>query len=211
MTLFATLLFSFFLHAEPLSHHKAKLESIDKRLRDQEIDLKELEAKKSSAREGLELDDILNDIAKIHMELLKIRKERTELKTHLRLEHPNDDLMYDARLHKDKERVKKHESNDPVDKRLDELIALMRKQYARYAPSKSSAESNHKTKLEPVSEVVETSKERYIKKAIPTQMKVRSLAPPKEEQGVPAVEKKEEHSESKAIAPHSESKEKSHH
>lgn len=190
-------LFCFLSLSEPLSHHKAHLERIDHRLRQQEADLKHLELNKSHAREGQELENILNDIAKIHMQLLQVKKERAELKRHLRNEHPNDDLMFDARLHKDKELSHKNESNDPVDKKLDELIVLMQSQYARFAKTskKIPEKLTHKDVSE--SETVESSKERYLNKAIQTQMKIKNQPSVSEKKETPphapSTEKPAEH------------------
>ena len=178
MMLLISLVIPIFVYAGPLAQHETQLESIDKRIRIEEETLKDLEINKTNAREGKELEEILNGIATIHMKLLKIRRERAELKRHLRNEHPDDDLIFDARLHKDNREKKNETSNDPVDKKLDDLLKLMQKQYARFVQQKKTVSPNSPVPppLEVESEV-ETNKERYLNKAIQTQMRVKNNGP----------------------------------
>lgn len=188
----------------PVEQHKKEIAAFDQQLQHKEHELRLLENKKINSRQGKEMEETLNEIAQMHRSLLEIRRERTQLKEHLRRQHANDDILYDPRLYKDKLPVSTKESTDPLDKKLDELQSLMQQQYARYslalkqsmetssAEEKAFQEKNrimtldqqisaHKNSQGPSpEESTPSQRERYMNKAISTELKVRKDFKPKE-------------------------------
>jgi hypothetical protein len=190
----------------PIESHQKEIAEIAQKTVKYERRIADLQKRKMQAREGEELEGVLNEIGDVHKELLALRRERGNLKQHLLEEHPESNLVYDANLHKTFNKQKSDVAN-PLDERLDQLLNLMQTQYAKYLPAKIKEDAAPAPvdvkKVEaprPVTQIPPATpdvKEKYLQDQIKTEMKVGVPAPPPEEKkkakfGKKAGEKAEE-------------------
>lgn len=161
--------------AEPMNAHKVKIQEYATKTIGYEKRILELQERKQKTAEGEALEEVLSEIADIHKELLTLRQKKNALKEHLRNEHPEEDMLTDLNLFREKAKPKPKKSSgmDPLDKKLDEVLNLMQKQYARTLGE--SMKYREEFELENAAkrpEAPEDKKEKYIREKVKTELKV---------------------------------------
>lgn len=163
-----------FLWAEPLGVHKKAIHDYNLKIAKYEGRLNQLKKRKYELREGEELDELLNEIAEIHRDILTIRKKRVELKKHLESAHAGSDLSFAISLHRRYEKKRSNGKKDPVDDKLDNLLTLVRSQYARYIsykPVLGAKQGDVKKKVEKSKKKAkEKTRKEYIQEHLKTEM-----------------------------------------
>lgn len=124
----------FFVSAEPMAVHKAQMQIHDQKILEHEVRLKELLRNKEIVKEGEHLEEILSEIADTHKELVNIKKKREDIRDHLRKTHSSEEAFSDLSFFKQtelKKDTKKQTTDVMLDRKLDELLALVQRQYVR--------------------------------------------------------------------------------
>jgi hypothetical protein len=166
--------------ADSLPQHKQQMQTIANQMVEFEVRLEELKEKKTKTPDGPELEEILSEITDIHKELVAIKQKREKIRTHVRKEHPQQDIFSDLSFYKQNEKSKgKDEKPDvQLEKKLDELLKLVQSQYVRtlsedFKISKEiQTEDDVRKKLkEKRAEVIKADKKKYIREGIDTTIK----------------------------------------
>jgi hypothetical protein len=177
----ALFLVFFLVHGEPMSVHKAEMQLNDKKIVEHEVRLKELLKNKELVKEGEHLEEILSEIADTHKELLNIKRKREDIREHLRKKHSTEDAYSNLSFFKQTEL--KNDSKKPtidlaLDKKLDELLSLVQRQYVRtlsedFKVSKElQTEEDVRKKLkEQRVKVNKANKKKYIREELETTIK----------------------------------------
>lgn len=162
--------------AEPMPAHKARVQELVRKTDEYEKRILELQERKKKATEGDELEEVLSEIADIHKELLLVRQKKNQLKEHLRNDHPEEDRLAEIGLFRQPLKAQgKKAANDPLEKKLDDVLALMQKQYARTLGDslKYRDEMDQASKEKADAGVVVDKKEKYLKEKVKTDLKVK--------------------------------------
>lgn len=166
--------------AETLQHHKKQMQMFTTKMTEFEVRLEELKEKKTKTPEGEQLEEVLSEIADIHKELLLIKKNREDVRVHVRQAHPQDEIFSDLSFYKQSEsKNKKDEKPDiEVDKKLDALLSLVQSQYVRTlsedfkVSQELQTESDVKKRLkEQRAEVHKADKKKYIREGVESTIK----------------------------------------
>lgn len=175
------LTFVLFLSAEPMQVHKTQMHTYDQKILEHEVRLKELLKNKEATKDGEHLEEILSEIADTHKELVNIKKKREDIREHLRKTHSTEEAFSDLSFFKQtelKKDDKKQTTDLALDKKLDELLTLVQRQYVRtlsedFKVSKElQTEDDVKKKLkEQRLKVNKANKKKYIREELETTIK----------------------------------------
>jgi hypothetical protein len=165
---------------ETLQQHKQQMQSVANQMVEYEVRLEELKEKKTKTPDGPELEEILSEIADIHKELVAMKQKREKIRTHVRKEHPQQDIFSDLSFYKQNEKSKeKDEKGDALlDKKLDELLKLVQSQYVRtlsedfkISQDLQTEEDVRKKLKEQRAKVRKADKKKYISEEVQTTIK----------------------------------------
>jgi hypothetical protein len=173
-------IFVLFVFAEPMQVHKAQMQTYDQKILEHEVRLKELLKNKEATKDGEHLEEILSEIADTHKELVNIKKKREDIRDHLRKAHSSEEAYSDLSFFKqtDLKKDKKQTADIVLDKKLDELLSLVQRQYVRtlsedFKVSKElQTEEDVRKKLkEQRVKVNKSNKKKYIREELETTIK----------------------------------------
>jgi len=179
-------------HAGKIEDHRKELRLIIADTDKYEKRVGELKSLKKDTAEGPTLDTMVNEIADVQKKLLDLRRRKNALTEHLRLEHPNENLLDEmANARKDVPLMKapalpgqaapSPTADDALDLRLNKLLTQVQAQYSRTA--RERAEFNKKTsdpsgmvidveKARRKREILQEDKDKYLKETLQTKIKV---------------------------------------
>ena len=170
-----------FVSGEPMQVHKAQMQIHDQKILEHEVRLKELLKNKEMVKDGEHLEEILSEIADTHKELVVIKKKREDIREHLRKSHTAEEAYSDLSFFKQAELKKdnKKQTKDlMLDKKLNDLLALVQRQYVRTlsedfkVSNELQTEEDVKKKLkEQRVKVNKANKKKYIREELETTIK----------------------------------------
>ncbi len=169
-----------FVSGEPMTVHKIQMQAHDQQILEHEVRLKELLKNKAVVKEGEHLEEILSEIADTHKELVNIKKKREDIREHLRKSHTSEEAFSDLSFFKQAELKKdKKQTNDLLlDKKLDDLLSLVQRQYVRtlsedfkISQELQTEEEVRKKLKEQRVKVNKSNKKKYIREELETTIK----------------------------------------
>ena len=119
--------------ASPWEEHIGDIENLERSIFKFQQELDVLVEKKKNTREQARIEQTLSRIVEIHAELISLRKSMDNIRSHLKLEHPEKAHIldqYDSRVYGRKQRKRNYDS--PLSAQLHQLLIKVQLKYASF-------------------------------------------------------------------------------